>query len=157
MYETKYKSIYEGRVGITLNTQWYEPQDNDNPDHKAQAEKHQQFQLGAWANPAFKGEFPKVFKDAVDTRSQRQGFEKSRLPAFSEEEKIALNGSIDFLGLNLYTAYVVEPKEYPITDVSIESDVGGQQTQDKTWFKSGSPWLSVMPQVMVGIILEWLM
>ena len=136
-------------MGITLNTQWYEPRDSDNSADVKQAEKYQQFQLGAWANPAFKGDFPKVFKDAVDTRSQQQGFDQSRLPAFTDEEKKVLNQSIDFLGLNLYTAYIVEPKEYPITDVSIESDLGGSQTQDKSWYKSGSSWLSVMPQVMI--------
>ena len=69
------------------------------------------------------------------------------MPELSPEEKQALKGSIDFLGLNLYTAYLVEPKTFDVSVVSVESDLGGRQVQDQTWFKGGSSWLAVMPQV----------
>ena len=56
------------------------------------------------------------------------------MPELSPEEKQALKGSIDFLGLNLYTAYLVEPKTFDVSVVSVESDLGGRQVQDQTWW-----------------------
>ena len=74
------------------------------------------------------------------------------MPELSPEEKQALKGSIDFLGLNLYTAYLVEPKTFDVSVVSVESDLGGRQVQDQTWFKGGSSWLAVMPQVNLYLL-----
>ena len=88
-----------------------------------------------------------MFKGAIDARSKAQGFNESRLPEFSDEEWKVVNGTADFLGLNLYTSYLVEPVDFPISDISVDSDVGAKQTQDETWYRSGSPWLAVMPQV----------
>merc|ERR1712156_763002 len=72
----------------------------------------------------FKGDFPDIVKDVIGNRSQAQGFESSRLPPFSNEEKDMIKGSVDFLGLNMYTSDLAQPYQFPIEDVSAASDNG---------------------------------
>ena len=43
-----------------------------------------------------------------------QGFANSRLPTFSNEEKDMIKGSVDFLGLNMYTSDLAQPYQFPI-------------------------------------------
>ena len=50
--------------------------------------------------------FLKVMREKIDAKSEAQGFEESRLPAFSEEDSAMILGSSDFLGMNFYTAQV---------------------------------------------------
>ena len=45
----------------------------------------------------------------IDKKSAAQGFNESRLPHFSEEDSAMILGSSDFLGLNIYTSFLVFP------------------------------------------------
>lgn len=155
LFEEIYKPITGGKLGITLNTNWFEPLDENDPSHVSIAEQSQQFRLGFWASPIFKGDFPDIVKDIIGNRSQAQGFANSRLPPFSNEEKDMIKGSVDFLGLNMYTSDLAQPYQFPIEDVSAASDNGAFYTQDDTWYSSGSFWLKVTPQ---GIrkVLNWI-
>ena len=60
-------------MGITLNTDWFEPLDENNPAHVSIAEQSQQFRLGFWAAPIFKGDFPEIVRDIIGNRSLAQG------------------------------------------------------------------------------------
>ena len=40
----------------------------------------------------------------IDAKSTLQGFAESRLPHFTEEESLEIQGSADFLGFNHYTS-----------------------------------------------------
>jgi len=155
MYNEEYKDLYGGKVGITLNTNWFEPLDDEDPAHVAMAEQSQQFRLGVWAHPIFKGDFPEIVKNVIGNRSLAQGFESSRFPPLSAEEITFVKGSVDFLGLNMYTSDLTQPYEFPIEDVSTASDNGAYYTKDPNWYGSGSFWLSVTPQ---GIrrVLNWI-
>ena len=70
--------------------------------------------MGFWAAPIFKGDFPEIVRDIIGNRSLAQGFENSRLPIFSMEEKTMLKGSADFFGLNMYTSDLAQPLDFPI-------------------------------------------
>lgn len=96
-----------------------------------------------------------MVKDSIDARSRDQSFSNSRLPTLSDEEWGLVRGTADFLGLNSFTSYLVEPMDFPISEISTESDLGAKQTQDETWLRSGSSWLAVMPQGMRKI-LNWI-
>ena len=146
LYEEMYKPLYGGKLGITLNTDWFEPLNEDDPSHVAMAEQSQQFRLGIWASPIFQGDYPDVVKDVIGNRSQAQGFPTSRLPSLSVEEKELLKGSADFFGLNMYTSDLVEPYDFPISEVSAAADNGAYYTKDENWYASGSFWLKVTPQ-----------
>merc|ERR1711892_1544855 len=155
LYQELCKPVQGGRVAITLNTDHFEPANDEDPAHVAMAEQSQQFRLGIWASPIFNGDFPDLVKDIIGNRSEAQGFESSRLPAFSEEEKTLLKGSVDFLGLNMYTSDLTEPYNFAIDDVSSAADNGAYYTKDPNWYASGSFWLKVTPQ---GIrkVLNWI-
>ena len=146
LYEATFKPQFGGRVGITLNTDWFEPADESNPSHVAMAEQSQQFRLGIWASPIFHGQYPEIVRNIIGNRSEAQGFAESRLPAFTEDEVTLLKGSVDFLGLNMYTSDLAEPYDFPIEEVSVAADNGAFYTKDETWYSSGSFWLKVTPQ-----------
>ena len=49
-------------------------------------------------------------------KSAAQGFNKSRLPEFTDNQKLIVQGSGDFVGLNYYTSYLTANK---IQDISV--------------------------------------
>lgn len=82
----------------------------------------------------------------IDTLSKSEGFTRSRLPRFTQDEIASLKGTLDFLGLNHYTTRlctiaVNQQKAQP----SNEADIGAHCIQDSQWEKAASSWLSVVP------------
>ena len=146
LYQEQYQPSQAGRLGITLNTDWFEPRDPSDPAHVAMAEQSQQFRLGLWAAPVFTGDYPALPAQIIANRSAAQGFPTSRLPPFTAAEQQMLAGSADFLGLNLYTSDLAAPHQFPNSEVSAAADNGAEYSQDETWFSSGSFWLKVTPQ-----------
>ena len=50
-----------GKVGITLNVNWGEPEDEANPEHLEASQRFMDFFLGWYANPIFvDGKYPEV-------------------------------------------------------------------------------------------------
>ena len=93
-----------GQVGITLDCDWKEPVTTGALDRYA-AERALQFKLGWFANPIFgNGDYPSVMKQVVARKSREQNFTESRLPAFTDEEKIANKGCHEILNPNNETA-----------------------------------------------------
>ena len=57
---------FQGRCGITLNIQWFDPEDPNDPEHVAAANRAVTFQFGWFANPIFiNGDYPEVMKQKV--------------------------------------------------------------------------------------------
>ena len=55
-----------GQVGITLNVNWGEPEDETNPEHLEASQRFMDFFLGWYANPIFvDGKYPEVHEVAV--------------------------------------------------------------------------------------------
>ena len=105
-------------------------------------------------------------RSKIDEKSAAQGYAESRLPQFTEEEEAMVLGSSDFLGLNIYTSFLVYPEQVtrrrPSIDIHLQlhsistlqgdieqvdfytdQDVGSYQ--DETWYQSGASWLKVTP------------
>lgn len=58
-------SFLQGFVGISLNCDWGEPVDINNPSDIEAAERYLQFCLGWFANPIYAGDYPQVMKDHI--------------------------------------------------------------------------------------------
>lgn len=105
--------LLSGNIFITLNGPWYEPITSSEADINA-AERMRQFyvrnnlvsiiyslcnydislKFGWIANPIFgNGDYPAVLKEFVAYRSEKEGFSKSRLPEFTQEEIAYIKGN----------------------------------------------------------------
>ena len=85
--------ILLGKISITLDTDWKEPRDANDPSHVAAAERALLFKLGWYAHPIFlTGDYPQLMKDVVANKSALRGLNHSRLPEFTEEEKKRILG-----------------------------------------------------------------
>ncbi len=147
-----------GKAGITLNINWYDPKDDQVTSQDA-AERAMQF-LGGWfANPIFgNGEYPAimrqkvtwkrkrskncragekiwfVFITQVDEKSAAQGYNPSRLPVFTAEEKLLVQGSSDFFGLNYYTGSLTVEKIQDISIVDYSADQDIEASYNPSWY-----------------------
>jgi lactase-phlorizin hydrolase len=139
-----------GQVGITLNTNWFEP---ETEGEEAAAEQCLQFYLGLFAAPLLEGDWPLVVRERVGNRSAAQGLPASRLPPWSPEEQDWLRGSTDFLGLNHYTSSLAASYPFPPEDESAVADMGARFSSSPAWYSTGSG-LGVVPP---GIrrLLDW--
>ncbi|KAK2994240.1 hypothetical protein RJ640_027157, partial [Escallonia rubra] len=87
LYRQKFQISQGGKIGITLVSKWMEPLDESN-DRDVKA---------SYMEPVTRGDYPESMKEFVG----------SRLPKFTKEQSNMLKGSINFLGLNYYTANYV--------------------------------------------------
>lgn len=93
------------------------------------------------------GDYPQVVIDRVAAQSRQQGFRRSRLPQFTNEEIARIHNTSDFFGINSYTSVLVQRNDrnnsanFP--EPSFNHDMGVVETSDPTWPLSGSVWLRV--------------
>jgi beta-glucosidase len=74
-----------------LSTGWFEPATNSSEDLAA-TNRSRDFELGWFAEPIFKGDYPETMRTRIANRSYKDGYIKSRLPEFTEKEKAKLRG-----------------------------------------------------------------
>lgn len=97
-YNSKFKELQGGQIGITLNASWLMPYD-DSDANVAAAKRAMDVTLGWFADPIYKAAYPQALKDMLG----------SRLPEFTHEEISVLRAtSSDFFGLNTYTSHLVQ-------------------------------------------------
>ncbi|KAJ8943035.1 hypothetical protein NQ318_022579, partial [Aromia moschata] len=155
IYDEEFRSTQNGIVGITIDTPWFEPNTTSDEDVMA-AERQLQFEFGWYANPIFNGDYPEIMKIRVAMRSKLEGFTTSRLPAFTEEEIVYINGTYDFLGLNHYSSYYTTTVPEPeIGDPSWEKDTAVEDFQDPSWSGSASEWVKFTPWGLRKL-LKWI-
>lgn len=108
--------------------------------------RHLHSQFGWIAHPILsnEGDYPPVMRQRIDEISRRQNFSRSRLPVFSKEEVQMIRGSVDILGLNSYTTYLVSEGNGGVAKKpSFENDMGVVLKQNSEWPGSNSTWLKV--------------
>ncbi|XP_020420359.1 beta-glucosidase 13 [Prunus persica] len=99
LYREKYQAKQKGEVGIVLVTPYYVPYSKSQEDQDA-ANRLFDFYLGWFMDPFVFGEYPKSMRELV----------KERLPEFTEEEKVMVKGSLDFLAMNYYASSYAKNK-----------------------------------------------
>jgi len=143
IYHEEFANFQKGRVGITIDSGWYEPLDPENPDDVEAAERALYFKHGWYAWPVFYGGYPDVMRQFVDRKSQEEGLDSSRLPEFDLHWAAQVRGSWDFLGLNHYTSELATTKMGNYSGWSQDQDVETSQSPD--WPESASSWLKSVP------------
>lgn len=148
VYRDKYEN-QGGKIGISLNCDWREPLTNK-PEDKEAAERALLFYVGWFADPIWKGDYPKVMKESLG----------NRLPEFTDEEKQLLHGSSDFFGLNHYTTMFASDAMEGLVQGSVYGNGGLSEDQDvnlsvdDTWLKTTMEW-AIVPWGCRKL-LEWL-
>ncbi|EFX80212.1 hypothetical protein DAPPUDRAFT_318914 [Daphnia pulex] len=87
--------------------------------------------------------------------SAQQGFNQSRLPEFTTEQKILVQGSADFFGLNYYTSYLTAKKIQNISIIDYGYDQDIESYSDPTCYQSSFDWLTITPFGMRNT-LNWI-
>eukprot|EP00931_Biecheleriopsis_adriatica_P052821 TRINITY_DN3079_c0_g1_i1.p1 TRINITY_DN3079_c0_g1~~TRINITY_DN3079_c0_g1_i1.p1 ORF type:complete len:538 (-),score=110.52 TRINITY_DN3079_c0_g1_i1:47-1660(-) len=137
-YRSDFQQEQKGKIGITLNMDWRHPLTSSEADAAA-AQRALDWQLGWFADPIWKGDYPESMR-------KRCG---DRLPTFTAEEKNLIKGTSEFFGLNHYsTAYVSAPEGKAKT-LSMWGNVqeGGyfddqevELTDDPRWGRTDMDW-----------------
>ncbi|CAH1430024.1 unnamed protein product [Lactuca virosa] len=111
-YRRKYQATQKGRIGILLDFVWYEPLTRSKADNMA-AQRARDFHVGWFLHPLVYGEYPKTMQNIV----------KDRLPKFTKQEVLMVNGSFDYVGINQYTTYYMyDPHQKPPKDLGYQMD-----------------------------------
>ncbi|CAI0544101.1 unnamed protein product [Linum tenue] len=139
LYRESYQKWQKGVVGITIISQWFEPKYRNSSSSHAAASRSLDFMLGWFLRPIIYGVYPKSMRSLVG----------DRLPRFTEEQSDILRGSIDFLGLNYYTANYAE--EAPAAArASYSDDSRALLSTEKDGVPIGTPtdldWLFINPK-----------
>ncbi|GBP05947.1 Myrosinase 1 [Eumeta japonica] len=149
IYNDEYKSKYGGEVGIAFSARWYEPASDSEIDIQA-AEDFTAFTWIKYVHPIYSetGDYPPIMKEKVAAKSAEQGFFRSRLPEFTQEEIEYVRGSSDFFGLNHYTTFLVYRNESiydanPVPSLFDDADIGSYHHPD--WEETASSWFKVVP------------
>lgn len=155
LYEQKYKSTQKGRVGICLNSGFsYTYNSSVDPSY---VERAMLFDLGRFAHPVFKdGNYPQEMIDMIGRKSADEGRPWSRLPTFTEEQKLLVKGSADFLALNYYTSRLTGPRTVANPDtvpISWDADTNLQGAVKPEWPQAKSVWLYSVPEGLHDILV----
>ncbi|PSN51427.1 Myrosinase 1 [Blattella germanica] len=145
LYDKEFRSLYKGKVGICLESKWFEPKSDISADLEA-SNVALQFLLGWFAHPIFseKGDYPEVMKRKIAQNSQAEGRLRSRLPEFSAEWIQKIKGSADFFGLNHYSTLMVTMGRIG-DQISREDDAGVLKSANPEWPCGKPKWLKVVP------------
>ncbi|KAJ8733386.1 hypothetical protein PYW08_001684 [Mythimna loreyi] len=159
MYEKEFKPLQKGKVSLPFESAWAEPHDPNKADDVEAAENYLQMHLGMFAHPIFseEGDYPRVVREKIDNMSRLQGYSRSRLPYFTDEEVKALRGSADFFSLNHYTALSNTPSamESYFKVPSLHQDTGVRILVYPSWPKPFIRWQYLYPQGFRKLV-NWL-
>ncbi|XP_050212012.1 beta-glucosidase 17-like isoform X2 [Mercurialis annua] len=97
LYRQMYQDSHKGNIGIVLTSFWKVPKFQTSSSKKA-ASRGLDFTIGWILHPITYGDYPMTMREIVG----------NRLPKFTKEESKMIKGSIDFVGVNYYTARYVD-------------------------------------------------
>ena len=134
VYDSKYRARQNGQIGITLNTDWSEPETEADRDA---ADMFMDMELGFWAKPIFvDGQYPEHVVDVI----KRAGDAHAEVLSFSQDESSQILHSSDFFGLNHYYSIITNKCEFSDT-----CRYGHSSFSCPNWPQAGPYWLKSVP------------
>ncbi|XP_022960671.1 beta-glucosidase 24-like [Cucurbita moschata] len=145
VYRDKYQKTQKGVIGITVLADWYVPL-TDTPADIEAANRAVDFFSGWFFNPVVHGNYPETMISRV----------KERLPHFTEEQRILIKGSYDFLGVNYYTSNYAKNDDKPAERPSYLTDSGAISLNEPSLGPkvNASSWLAVYPQGLKDTLMD---
>ncbi|KAL3481507.1 glycoside hydrolase superfamily [Aspergillus californicus] len=140
LYNKEFKPKQGGRIGVSLNGDYFEPWDPKEPkDHEA-AERRMEFSFGWFGNPMM------LAQDYPASMRAQLG---DRLPAFTDAELALLReAELDFYGMNYYTSQFARHRSTPAEDTDYKGNLDECQ-ENKAGVSIGEPsgiwWLRSAP------------
>ncbi len=100
-------------------------------------------------------DYPDIMKVKISEKSAQQGFNQSRLPEFTDDEKLLVANSADFFGLNHYSTTLIEdaPSDIQLVDYYADQDIRG--SYKPSWYCSSTDWLKITSFGM-NRLLQWI-
>lgn len=95
-------------------------------------------------------------KEHIERRSKAAGYKKSILPQFTEHTKALVKGTLDFIGVNLYTAYVAKAGHYHTQSLSFQDCTEVDTYQSSTWPNSTVEFFKVRMYKLIIIYYQYL-
>ncbi|KAJ2941573.1 hypothetical protein O0L34_g14626 [Tuta absoluta] len=155
-YNKDFKPEQKGVCGITISVNWFGAATDSEEDEFA-AELRRQGDWGMYAEPIFSkdGGFPKELSERVAQKSKEQGFSRSRMPEFTDEEKDLVRGAFDFFGVNHYTSNLISATEQKSSNNVVpglmdDIDVGSYALSE--WPQAASSWLYLAPNSIYNAV-----
>ncbi len=142
VYRSEFKSQL-GAVGIVLNTAHFFP-GSTHAEDVASALRSYDFNFNWFAQPIYGGgDYPDVMRRSLG----------QRLPTFTAEQRKKLNGSADFIAINIYSASINSPGTTPFPDPSptFWSDINVTSATLSSWPTSDMGW-AIVPEGMRGLL-----
>ncbi|KAF5004172.1 hypothetical protein FDECE_9310 [Fusarium decemcellulare] len=141
-YNQNFRPSQKGQIGISLNGDYYEPWDSNDPRDSEAAERRMQFHIGWFANPIFLGQdYPQCMRDQL----------KDRLPNFSSDDMSLLRSAeSDFYGMNYYTSQFARHKSSPAPSTDYIGNLDELQSNkagEPVGLESGLHWLRSCPDM----------
>ncbi|XP_057667465.1 myrosinase 1-like isoform X2 [Diorhabda carinulata] len=132
VYDKEFRDKYHGKVTLVHSVSYCQAKTNSSEDIEA-AERNILFNLGWLADPIHFGDYPEVMKSRIAMRSKAEGFIKSRLPEFTEEEKSLNRHTSDYFAINSYNSYFGYAIDEPpiVLPPSIDNDTAVGVTFEK--------------------------
>ncbi|XP_026725123.1 myrosinase 1-like [Trichoplusia ni] len=148
LYNDEFRPTQGGVIGFILAVSSTEPL-TDSEEDKFAVELYSQATWGIYTDPIYskEGGFPKELVERVAAKSAAQGYSRSRLPDFSEEEKAFILGTSDFFGVNHYSGSYVSQTLYTSQHAipSALDDIEMGTYAPDEWLQSASSWFQLMP------------
>lgn len=152
LYQKEFRKSQNGHIGFVIDGRWYEPATDE--DLEA-TERVREFNVGLLLNPILvNGDYPEIVKKRLNELSVEEGILRRKLLDFTTDEKEMIKNSTDFLGLNIYTSFLVKENREKL-NFSFRNDYNATIFQNSNWEKSQSKWLKVTPWALRKF-LKWI-
>ncbi|PWA79244.1 glycoside hydrolase family 1 [Artemisia annua] len=146
-YHEDFKDLQKGKVGITLDTNFFKPyRGPHNKDDVNAVEYAYDFMFGWFMEPLTKACWPENMERFATSATARHPNGRA-LPTFSYDQRSKLINSYDFLGINYYTANYAKirgplagvasgyetDRQYDSSEVDPNGKPIGEQAYDGSW------------------------
>ncbi|GMY22309.1 beta-glucosidase 17-like isoform X8 [Fagus crenata] len=147
LYKENYQACQIGKIGIIVQSYWMVPKYQTVASKKA-AFRALDFLFGWFVDPVIFGDYPETMRALVGTR----------LPIFTESQSKMLKGSLDFLGVNYYSArYANDSTSSSRVNLSYTTDSHVNLTTEKDGIPIGQStacgWIYIYPRGIRDFIL----